>query len=77
MPHHCSTCRGLRIEHAKELLKQSNLAVSEVADMVGYQDASYFTSLFKKVTAVTPIEYRSLVETSYFLRRRHRSELKE
>lgn len=59
--------QGLRIEHAKELLKRSNLAVSEVADMVGYQDASYFTSLFKKVTAVTPIEYRSLVRNKLFL----------
>ena len=59
--------QGLRIEHAKELLKQSNLAVSEVADMVGYQDASYFTSLFKKATAVTPIEYRSLVRNKLFL----------
>tara|TARA_B110000285_G_scaffold91953_1_gene105290 strand:- start:289 stop:1332 length:1044 start_codon:yes stop_codon:yes gene_type:complete len=57
----------LRIEHAKELLKQSNLAVSEVADMLGYQDASYFTSLFKKITAVTPIEYRSLVRNKLFL----------
>ena len=59
--------QNLRIEHAKELLKQSNLAISEVADMVGYQDASYFTSLFKKVTAVTPIEYRSLVRNKLFL----------
>lgn len=59
--------QNLRIEHAKELLKQSNLAVSEVADMVGYQDASYFTSLFKKITAVTPIEYRSLVRNKLFL----------
>jgi transcriptional regulator GlxA family with amidase domain len=59
--------QNLRIEHAKELLKQSNLAVSEVADMVGYQDASYFTSLFKKATAVTPIEYRSLVRNKLFL----------
>ena len=59
--------QGLRIEHAKELLKQSNLAVTEVANMVGYQDASHFTGLFKKVTAVTPIEYRSLVRNKLFL----------
>jgi len=59
--------QSLRIEHAKELLKQSNLAVTEVANMVGYQDASHFTSLFKKVTAVTPIEYRSLVRNKLFL----------
>ncbi|MBL4728012.1 MAG: helix-turn-helix domain-containing protein [Gammaproteobacteria bacterium] len=59
--------QNLRIEHAQELLKQSNLAVSEVADMVGYQDASYFTSLFKKATTVTPVEYRSLVRNKLFL----------
>lgn len=57
----------VRIEHAKELLKQSNLAVTEVADMVGYQDASYFTSLFKKACAITPNEYRNLVRNKLFL----------
>lgn len=57
----------LRIAHAKELLKQSNLAISEIADLVGYQDASYFTSLFKKQNKVTPNEYRSLVRNKLFL----------
>lgn len=56
----------LRIAHAKELLKQSNLAISEVADMVGYGDASYFTSLFKKLNKVTPNEYRNLVRNKLF-----------
>lgn len=59
--------QNTRIEHAKELLKQSNLAISEVADMVGYQDASYFTSLFKKASAITPMEYRNLVRNKLFL----------
>ncbi len=57
----------LRINHAKALLKQSNLTVLEVADLVGYHDASYFTSLFKKLNAVTPNEYRSLVRNKLFL----------
>ncbi|MEX0963679.1 MAG: helix-turn-helix domain-containing protein [Pseudohongiellaceae bacterium] len=57
----------LRVDHAKELLKQSNLAVSEVANMVGYQDASYFASLFKKANKVTPNEYRRLVRKKLFL----------
>ncbi len=59
--------QALRIDHAKELLKQSNLAISEVADMVGYQDASYFTGLFKKLNKVTPNEYRGLVRNKLFL----------
>lgn len=57
----------LRLNNAKDLLKKSNLAVSEVADLVGYQDASYFTSLFKNRNAVTPNEYRSLVRNKLFL----------
>ena len=57
----------LRIDHSKELLKGSNLAISEVADMVGYQDASYFTSLFRRATGVTPNEYRNLVRNKLFL----------
>lgn len=57
----------LRIDHAKALLKQSNLVVSEVADKVGYQDSSYFTGLFKKLNAVTPNEYRRLVRNKLFV----------
>jgi len=57
----------LRIEHAQELLKASNLGVSEIADKVGYADASYFSSLFKKINGVTPIEYRKLVRNKLFL----------
>lgn len=57
----------IRISHAKELLKKSNLSVSEVADKVGYQDASYFAGLFKKLNAVTPNEYRRLVRNKLFV----------
>ncbi|MBL4821657.1 MAG: helix-turn-helix domain-containing protein, partial [Gammaproteobacteria bacterium] len=56
----------IRIEHAKELLKQSNLAIAEVSYAVGYQDSSYFGSLFKKTASVTPAEYRSLVRSKVF-----------
>jgi transcriptional regulator GlxA family with amidase domain len=57
----------LRIRQAKELLKKSNLSISEVADQVGYLDASYFTSLFKKLNNITPNEYRSLVRNKLFV----------
>lgn len=56
----------LRLEQAKELLKQSNLVISEIADTVGYQDSSYFTELFKKSNAMTPNEYRQLVRNKLF-----------
>ncbi|MEX2469419.1 MAG: helix-turn-helix domain-containing protein [Pseudohongiellaceae bacterium] len=59
--------QDVRINHAKDLLKQSNLVVAEVADRVGYQDSSYFTGLFKKLNAVTPNEYRRLVRNKLFV----------
>lgn len=48
----------LRINAAKDLLKDPFLAMSEVASMVGYESANYFTRVFKKNTGITPTEYR-------------------
>ncbi|MFZ7943009.1 response regulator [Neobacillus sp. 19] len=48
-----------RMERAKSLLKNSQLKIYEIANMVGYQDDKYFRKVFKKVIGVTPNEYRS------------------
>ena len=48
----------LRINAAKDLLKDPFLTMSEVASMVGYESANYFTRVFKKNTGITPTEYR-------------------
>lgn len=56
----------VRLEQAKSLLKQSNLTIAEIAFAVGYQDGSHFSSLFKRVNAVTPNEYRHLVRNKLF-----------
>lgn len=50
-----------RIEAAKELLSSTALPINIVAINVGYENYSYFTRLFKKVTNVTPIEFRSQI----------------
>jgi len=47
-----------RIDRAKELLASSDMMVYEVAEAVGYPDARYFASLFKKRTGSTTSEYR-------------------
>jgi len=59
--------QGVRIRESMELLKHSNLNVSEIAHLVGYQDASYFSDLFKKHNSVTPHEYRKVVRNKLFL----------
>ena len=50
----------LRIGKAKELLSGEDLSVQDVAEMVGYQDLKYFSKLFKKLTGVSPSDYKKL-----------------
>ena len=49
-----------RIEKAKELLREHKYRVYEVCTKVGYQDAKYFSQLFKKITGLSPSEYAKL-----------------
>ncbi len=48
----------IRISHAKELLKNSEITVNEIGERVGYLNPSTFTSTFKKYSGITPSEYR-------------------
>ena len=50
---------GLRLEKAKELLKNTDRRSSQIALEVGYNDSHYFSYLFKKNVGMTPGEYRS------------------
>lgn len=49
----------VKIQKAKELLKNTNYSIGEISAQAGYESHSYFTLLFKKYTGITPIEYRS------------------
>ena len=48
----------LRLEHAKQLLQNSDIPVTEVAMLSGYQNVSYFIRSFKKTYGVSPLKYR-------------------
>lgn len=48
----------VRIEKAKELLKNPVLKVYEVAEQVGYNDIKYFAKVFKEIEGLTPGEFR-------------------
>ncbi|GAB2545442.1 response regulator [Gracilibacillus alcaliphilus] len=56
------TCR---IRKAKELLQNPELKVREVSLQVGYHTAHSFTRFFKKITAMTPKEYRESLPVRY------------
>ena len=48
----------LRLEHARQLLQESTVPVTEVALQSGYQNVSYFIRCFKKMYGVSPLKYR-------------------
>lgn len=49
-----------RIEKAKQLLKETDMSVSAIAQKTGYVDSSTFIKNFKKVTRMTPGAYRGM-----------------
>jgi two-component system response regulator YesN len=48
----------LRIEEAKRLLLSTNLSVSDIAVEVGYDNISYFSTVFRKLCGVSPVDWR-------------------
>ncbi len=48
-----------RIERAREILADPRSKITEVATHVGYNDVNYFGKIFKKITGMSPSEYRS------------------
>ena len=48
----------LRLEHAKQLLQNNDIPITEVAMQSGYQNVSYFIRSFKKIYGVSPLKYR-------------------
>lgn len=47
-----------RIDHAKTLLRTTEYTLVDIAGIVGYDDQSYFSKLFKQFTGITPGKYR-------------------
>lgn len=50
--------RSMRLERAASLLKQNAGSVAEICYMVGFNDQSYFTRVFKNQFGQTPSEYK-------------------
>lgn len=51
--------KALRIKEARRLLKETNLAIHEIADKVGFNDYNYFCRVFKKEVGIPAKKYRS------------------
>ena len=51
---------SLKIKEAKNLLADSTYKVYEIADMLGFESAFYFSKVFKKVEGISPTEYQNM-----------------
>lgn len=52
----------LRIERARKLLAETDLAITEVGARVGYNSQSHFTKIFREATGITPHAFRASVK---------------
>lgn len=50
-----------RVEEAKRQLQQPTVNVKDVGKAVGYGDSNYFTKVFRRITGMSPTEYRTSI----------------
>ena len=48
----------VRCDKAQTLLRDTGLSISEVGEAVGFVSSAHFSHVFKKITGMTPTEYR-------------------
>lgn len=53
------TNKGKKMEYAKRSFVSSRKNINEVMYDVGYTDTKAFRTIFKKITGLTPVEYRN------------------
>ena len=51
-------CNNLKLEDAKNFLLNTDMPITEIAYDAGFNDVSYFISLFKKKFGIAPLQYR-------------------
>ena len=56
---------SIRISNAQTLLETTDYNISNIASMVGYENAFYFSRLFKKHKGLSPAAYRKIFREKY------------
>jgi len=49
----------VRLDHAKRMLRETDLPIPQIAEASGYNSSSYLTQVFRKEIGVTPAKYRA------------------
>ncbi|ODS22671.1 hypothetical protein AB835_12930 [Candidatus Endobugula sertula] len=58
--------KQIRLDQARDLLKDSDLGIAEIALQTGYPDSDYFSRLFKRQYQLTPTDFRRSVRGKLF-----------
>lgn len=58
----------VRVEEAKRRLERTSEPVDDISYAVGYEDPASFRRLFKRITGVTPGQYRRKLQLPAFAR---------
>lgn len=53
----------LRVDKSKELLRETRDSIKEICYKIGYSDPNYYCKIFKRITGMTPTEYRDNQQT--------------
>jgi YesN/AraC family two-component response regulator len=53
-----SRINKVRVDHASEMLKSTDLTIAEISERTGFSNQQYFYTLFKKIKGKTPDEFR-------------------
>jgi RpiB/LacA/LacB family sugar-phosphate isomerase len=56
-----------RVERAQEYLRQTQMALAEIASQVGFETQSHFTSVFRRLVGATPKHYRQMHQATPLL----------
>ena len=56
---------SIRIRNAQTLLETTDYNISNIASMVGYENAFYFSRLFKNQKGLSPAAYRKIFREKY------------
>lgn len=52
----------MKIEFAKQLIRENNMNFTQISDFLGYSSIHYFSRQFKKITGMTPSEYATSIK---------------
>lgn len=64
-----SYVNDVRIEHAQRLLLDTSFPIIEIASLVGFEEQSYFSKVFKEKTNLSPGKYRR--QAGFFPENKH------